>query len=227
MKKLSETVDQISAYGLQIIQPQDGYRFSLDPLLLCDFAAVTDFAKIIDLGTGSAVIPLILARKNATTSIVAVELQAEMAEMARRNTKLNQLDQQIEIISADIITLKKRYSVSLFDLVVSNPPYRTSATGRISPKAGRDLARHESTAKLADFLSIAKYLVKPAGRICFISHPSRLAEFIQLAGELKLALVRLRMVHPTSDSAATMFLAELAKASKAGAIVEPPTVVHL
>jgi tRNA1Val (adenine37-N6)-methyltransferase len=224
--KGDETVDELRAYGLRVTQPRDGYRFSLDPLLLCDFAKALPSARIIDLGTGCGVIPLILALKASDTTIVGVELQGEMAELAARNVILNGLEDRVEIVCADIHLLRKRFPVSSFDLVIANPPYRKPGSGRVSPRAGRDLARHESTAGLGDFLSVAKYLVRPGGHICFICHPSRLAEFIRLAGELKLALLRIRMVHGSPAAGASMFLAELAKGRKGDTVVLPPLFVH-
>ncbi|KAB0666168.1 methyltransferase [Oryzomonas japonica] len=224
--KGEETQDELRAYDLRVRQPKDGYRFSLDPLLLCDFIEAGSVGRVIDLGTGCGVIPLILARKAAGASLVGVEFQEEAAGLAMRNVTLNGLQERIGIICDDILSLRGRFPVSSFDLVTANPPYRTPGSGRISPRAGRDLARHESSAGLFDFLSVAKYLVKPSGAICFISHPSRLAEFVSCAGELKLALLRLRMVHGSAAAPATMFLAQLAKGRKGDTLVLPPLLIH-
>ena len=221
-----ETIDELRDYGLRIIQPRDGYRFSLDPLLLCYFAKVGRGARIIDLGTGSGVIPLVLARTVEDAAIVGVEFQEEMAGLAARNAELNGLRERVEIVCDDILSLRKRFPVSIFDLVVANPPFRKQGSGRVSPKAGRDLARHETTAGLGDFLTAAKYLVKPAGTICFIYHPSRLAECFNQADALNLAPLRLRMVHGTSGMEARMFLIELAKGRKGGLAVLPPLFVY-
>jgi len=221
-----ETIDELRAYGLRVCQPRDGYRFSLDPLLLCDFAGAGPGGRIMDLGTGCGVIPLIFARKMPDASLVGLELQEEMAGLAARNVSLNGLDERITIVCDDILSLNRRFPVSSFDLVTANPPYRKPGTGRVSPKAGRDLARHESSAGLADFLAVAKYLVTPSGAICFISHPSRLAEFVHCAGELKLSLLRLRMVHGSAAAPATMFLAHLAKGRRGDTLVLPPLLVH-
>jgi tRNA1Val (adenine37-N6)-methyltransferase len=221
-----ETADELRAYGLRITQPQDGYRFSLDPLLLCEFAETANTARIVDLGTGCGIIPLIFARKIPDASLVGVEFQEEMAGLAARNVALNGFQDRIEVICDDILSLRRRFPVSSFDLVTANPPYRKPGSGRVSPKAGRDLARHESSAGLADFLAVAKYLVKPSGALCFISHPSRLLEFIHCAGELKLCLLRLRLVHSSAAAPATMFLAQLAKGRKGDTSVQPPLFVH-
>jgi tRNA1Val (adenine37-N6)-methyltransferase len=219
-----ETMDELRGYGLSIIQPRDGYRFSLDPLLLCDFASIGE-GRAIDLGAGSGIIPLLLARKSECVKVVGVELQEEMAALAERNVRMNGLSDRIEIICADILSLRGRYPVSSFDLVIANPPYRKPESGRISPKAGRDMARHETTATLKDFLETAKYLVKPAGTIAFCYLPLRLAEFSATAAKLKLALLRMRMVHGNTQAAARMVLIELAKGSRAGLEVLPPLFV--
>ncbi|RII25066.1 MAG: SAM-dependent methyltransferase [Geobacter sp.] len=223
--KGEETIDEIRRFDLRLIQPRDGYRFSLDPLLLCEFAGIKDGEKGVDLGTGCGVIPLVLARSAAGVQFVGVEHQQTMVGIAERNVRLNGLGEQVTILDEDVAHLRGHFPVSSFDLVTANPPYRRRGTGRISPRAGRDLARHESTAGLADFLAAAKYLVKPTGRICFISHPSRLAEFFTLATELKLALLRLRMVHGHGEAEARMFLAELAKGRKGELRVLPPLFV--
>jgi tRNA1Val (adenine37-N6)-methyltransferase len=221
-----ETIDELRHFNLRIIQPRDGYRFSLDSLLLCAFAGLRAGERVIDLGTGCGVIPLVLARQTADAAIVGVEFQEEMAGLAARNAELNGLQERVEIVCDDVLSLRKRFPVSSFDLVVANPPYRVPGTGRISPKAGRDAARHETTATLKDFLEVAKYLVKPTGRIAFIYHPSRLAEFITQAGALKLAPLRLRMVHGNSGMEARMFLIELAKSRKGELEVMPPLFVY-
>jgi tRNA1Val (adenine37-N6)-methyltransferase len=224
--KSDETIDELAGYGLRIIQPEYGYRFSLDPLLLADFAGVAEGGSVIDLGTGSGIIPLIMARRSPFARIVGVELQEEMAALAERNAAMNGLDDRVEIICADILTLRSRYPVSTFDLVVANPPYRRQGSGRISPKGGRDMARHESSATLADFLETAKYLSRPGGRIAFIYHPLRLAELCTAATGLKLALLRLRMVHGNAVAGARMVLLELAKGRRGDLEVLPPLFVY-
>jgi tRNA1Val (adenine37-N6)-methyltransferase len=183
-------------------------------------------AVVADLGTGCGVIPLVLARRSPDASFVAIENNPDMAVLAGENVQANGLDGRIEIVVDDILNVRPRFPVSSFDAVVSNPPFRSPHSGKTSPHAGRDTARHESTAGLADFLAAAKYLVKPAGRIFFIYPPSRLTEFIRCAGELKLAMLRLRMIHGTAQAVAKMFLVELAKGSRGDVTVEPPLIVH-
>lgn len=221
---VDETVDYLRDYELKIIQPKSGYRFSLDPLLLCDFAPAGKI-NILDLGTGCGIIALVMARKYPQSSITALELQPQMAEIARRNVKNNTLAARIRIIEADIVNISGNYPADSFDLVMGNPPYRRQGEGKVSPKAGRDLARHESSATLADFLSIAKRMVKPGGSICFIYHPERLAELLALSLQLKLSPARLQLVHGDYSLPAGMFLLELLKGRKSALEVLPPVAV--
>lgn len=220
-----ETLDELVGYDLRLVQPRHGYRFSVDPLLLADFAGVRRGEKVIDLGTGCGVIPLLLARIEEC-AVTGVEFQPTMAQIAARNVALNDLSGRVEIVEEDVISLKARFPVDSFDLVVSNPPYRRPGTGKVSPRAGRDDARHETSATLADFMAAAKYLVKPSGRICFIYHTCRLAELMAQAAVQKLAPLRLRMVHGTSQMEARMFMIELAKGRAGELRVEAPLMVR-
>jgi tRNA1Val (adenine37-N6)-methyltransferase len=220
------TRDHLRHCGLKVAQPAQGYRFSLDALLLADFAKLPVRAVVADLGTGCGVIPLVLARRHPDARCVAFENNPDMAALSDENVRANGLDGRIEIVADDILNVRSRFPVSTFDLVVSNPPFRSPHSGKTSPHAGRDAARHETTAGLADFLAAAKYLVKPSGRMCFIYPPSRLVEFIRCASELKLAVLRLRMVHGTERSAAKMFLVELAKGRRGDVTIESPLIVY-
>ncbi len=220
-----ETMDHVGAYDLKIIQPKNGYRFSLDPVLLSDFAG-NGALKILDLGTGCGIIPLIMASKSANATVVGVEFQTEMASFARRNVAGNNLSDRVEIIESDIMSLKGRLEPEGFDLVISNPPYRKPGEGKTSPKAGRDLARHESTATLADFLAVAKRLVKPGGSVCMIYHPERLSELLAECLSIKLCPVRLQMVHGNYSLPARIFMVELIKGRKRALEVLPPIAVR-
>lgn len=221
-----ETLDELTGYDLRIIQPRHGYRFSVDPLLLADFAGVRREERVADLGTGCGIIPLLIARREPSASVAGVEFQEKMAGIAQRNVAANGFSGRVEVVCEDVAALKARSPVDSFDLVVSNPPYRRPGTGKVSPRAGRDLARHETSATLADFLAAAKYLVKPAGRICFIYHTCRLSELMVQAAEQKLAVLRLRMVHGTDKMSARMFLVEMMKGRTGELRVEPPLVVR-
>jgi tRNA1Val (adenine37-N6)-methyltransferase len=221
------TKDDLKRFDLQLFQPRYGYRYSLDPLLLARFCGQPPASgRIIDLGAGCGIIALVLARINPGTSVVAVESNPEMAAVADRNIRHNDLDGRVCVQADDVINLRRKYPDSTFDLVVSNPPFRAAGSGKVSPRTGRDAARHETTAGLADFIAAAKYLVKPSGRICFIQLPARLPEFLSLAVQMKLSVLRVRMIHNNTRSQATMFMAELAKGRSSAPVVEPPLFVR-
>jgi tRNA1Val (adenine37-N6)-methyltransferase len=224
--KNEETIDELRTFDLKIVQMRHGYRFSLDPLLLCDFAGIREGERGIDLGAGCGVIPLILVRSAERVCMAGLESNRDMAELAVRNAELNGLSDRVDIRHGDVINSKGFFEPSSFDLVVANPPYRKQGTGRISPKAGRDTARHESTASLPDFLAAAKYLVSLSGRICFIYHPSRLQEFLSVASNLKLSPLRLMMVHGSPAAEARMFLIEMVKGRKGDLRILPPLFVN-
>jgi len=218
--------DKPGRHGLTVRQPEQGYRFSLDALLLADFARLPEGALVADLGTGCGIIPLVLARTRADLRFVAVESNPEMAALAVENASGNRFEERIDIVCDDILSHRSRFPDSTFDVVLSNPPFRTPRSGRVSPHAGRDAARHETSAGLADFLAAAKYLVKPSGRICFVYLPARLGELISCARDMKLAVLRLRMVHGSERAAAKIFLVELAKGRRGELTVEPPLFVR-
>lgn len=221
------TQDDLKLFDLQLFQPRHGYRYSLDPLLLARFCAeVKQGGRIADLGAGCGIISLVLARINRSATLLAIENNHEMAALIERNIRHNALESRVSVLADDVINLRGSYPDSTFDLVVSNPPFRSAGSGRISPRAGRDAARHETTAGLADFIAAAKYLVKPSGRICFIQLPSRLPEFMALAAGMKLSVLRMRMIHNNAASPATMFMAELAKGRRTAPVVEPPLFVR-
>jgi len=219
-----ETADYLRAFDLTLVQPKRGYRFSLDPLLLCDFAPA-DCSRLLDLGSGCGIIPLVMARRSPTASIVAVEFQPLMAELAARNSAANGLAERVTVLAADILDLAGHFPANSFDLVMGNPPYRRAGTGKTSPRSGRDLARHESSATLADFLAVAKKMVSPSGSVCFIYHPERLAELLGSALQLKLSPARLQLVHGDLSLPARMFMIELVKGRRVSLEVLPPLLV--
>ena len=221
------TKDELKRFGLTLLQPRQGYRFSLDPLLLCDFANANQEKSIVDLGTGCGVLALVLAQMAVDAKVTAFEQDAGAVALAQENARLNGLVDRVEIVHEDVLHVRRHLPVSSYDLVVSNPPYRKQGRGRLNPHPGKLAARHETTAGLPDFLAAAKYLVKPSGRICFVHHPDRLVELMVEALAQKLAVLRLRMVHGLPAAPAKVFLVELSKGRKnADLQIMPPLIVR-
>jgi tRNA1Val (adenine37-N6)-methyltransferase len=221
-----ETLDELAAYGLVVRQPQKGYRFSVDPLLLCSFADIGEVGAIADLGTGCGVIPLVMARRRPAARIVGVEFQAQLAGVARLNVAENGVADRVTVLEADVLHCKGRLLHAGYDLVMANPPFRRQGSGRISPRSGRDAARHESTATLEDFLAAAKYLVRPGGRIAFVHLAARLGEFLETAARLRLVPLRLQLVYGTVEAEAKMFLCELTRGRGGELTVLPPLIMR-
>lgn len=221
------TRDELKRFGLVLQQPRTGYRFTLDPLLLCDFSGASGEQAIADLGTGCGVMALVLACMAPQARVIAFEQDAGAAALAVENTHQNNLADRVTVLHEDVLQVRRQLPVSSCDLVVSNPPYRKQGKGRLNEHPGRLVARHETTATLDDFLTAAKYLVKPTGRICLVHHPDRLADLLVAAADLKLTVLRLRMVHGTPQAEAKVFLVELAKGRRHGALrVLPPLIVR-
>lgn len=203
-----ESVDELLAGSLRIIQPRRGYRFSLDALLLAHFVRMKQGAALLDLGTGSAVIPMILCRRWRCARAVGVEIQRELAGMARRSLELNGLSGDISIVEGDVRSVSELLPARSFDVVTFNPPYRRLRSGRINPAAQKALARHEIHGAVADFLRAAAYAVRPAGRVFAIYPSRRLAELIFQMRRLRLEPKRLRLVHSRPDTEAEFALVE-------------------
>jgi len=221
-----ETLDDLRSGGLKIIQAKDGYRFSLDPVLLCAFARVGVGETAVDLGTGSGVIPLLLAKRTAAAHITGVEIQSQLADRARRSLILNGLQERVSIVEADLRQLRGCLEPQSCDLVLSNPPYRRGGTGRTAPEAERAAARHELAGGLDDFLAAAAYLLKQGGRLYLIYLAERLAELLAAMQRLRLEPKRLRCIHSRSGDDARMVLVEGRRGGRAGLTVEAPLYVY-
>ncbi len=201
------TLDHLESYGLDIWQPQKGYRFSLDALLLAEFVELKPRDRIIDLGTGCGIIALLLAQKGAS-NIHAVEIQPELANLAEKNVAVNNLSAQIRVVEADLKELRNIYKAGSFDKVVSNPPYRPVGTGRICPDKGEACARHEILATLKDILNISKYLLPPGGSVNIIYPADRLAVLIYQMKQLNLEPKRLQSIYPATGQPARLVMIE-------------------
>jgi len=173
-----ERIDELFNGRLRIIQKKEGYRFAIDAILLAHFTSQLSAESIIDLGTGSGIIPIILARKTAASTIVGIEVQETMANMAMRTILLNGFTERVSILHGDFRDLRSRFAASTFDLVVSNPPYYPVSNGRINPGEQKAIARHEIMAKLEDVIGIAHYLVKSSGSVVIIFPARRLADLL-------------------------------------------------
>lgn len=208
-----ETLDTFFDGRLQILQKKKGYRFSIDAVLLGQFSRIRKNEKVIDLGTGCGILPLLLSQNTKAHSFVGVEIQKELAELANKNVRLNHLEDRVWILQTDFRELKEAFPPGSFDVVLSNPPYRKCRTGRVNPAMDKAIARHEIKGTLEDLISIASYLLPPKGR-CYLIFPAlRTVDLLVVLRSQKLEPKRLQFVHPHVGEEAKFILSESIKDS--------------
>ena len=220
-----ETAEEFLRGRFRILQKKKGYRFSLDPVLLAAFVRVNSRDRVIDLGTGGGIVPLLLANRHVRGTIVGVEIQEPYADMARRSVALNGLANRIEIRHGDVRDARMEFAAESFDVATCNPPFRPAGTGRVNPSDEKALARHEVAGTLADFIAAARYLLRQDGRACFVFPAARLIDLLAGLREARLEPRRLRLVHPDAASPANLALVEGVKGGKRGLAVDRPLVV--
>lgn len=222
--KHDESVDDLILSGLKIIQKKTGFRFAIDAVLLAHFASLKRDDKVIDLGTGTGIIPLLLSTRYKDLDITAIDIQREVIEMASRSIELNNLD-NIKVISGDFRELDSSYN-NKFSLVISNPPYLPLEQGKISPKENIALSRHELKCNLEQLVSTAKRLLKNGGRFSLVHRSERLAELITELRDKNIEPKRMRLVYPQLDKPSNLVLLEGIKGAKPGVKVEEPLAVY-
>ncbi|HPK54243.1 MAG TPA: tRNA1(Val) (adenine(37)-N6)-methyltransferase [Smithellaceae bacterium] len=221
-----ETLDTILDGRLRIFQRKNGYRFSLDAVLLAHFVSLKSKGRAVDLGTGSGVIPLILAARFPQVCWTGLEIQEEMATRAERSIRLNCLQDRIRIVQGDARCIKDILPAHSFDAVIFNPPYRKINSGKINPLAEKAIARHELQGSLDDFLQSAKYLLKPTGRVFTIYPAERLAELVFVFRACDIEPKRMKFVFSDAESLAEFVLAEGRLGSREELKVEPPLIIY-
>jgi tRNA1Val (adenine37-N6)-methyltransferase len=222
----SETTDSILNGALTVVQPRNGYRFSIDSVLLGRFVRVRRRDRVLELGAGCGAISVMIAALWLPREIVAVEIQPDLAALAERNAALNRLD-SIRVINADLRARQlEGLAASSFDVIVANPPYRALHSGRRSPHPGRRLAREETAATLADFVAAAKRYAVNCAKAAFVFDASRSAELLRCLAAHSLEPKRIRFVHPRSDAPATTILVEARKGGGIEVTVEPPLILY-
>jgi tRNA1Val (adenine37-N6)-methyltransferase len=218
--KEGEQIDGVLGGQLKIIQSRRGYRFSVDALLLADFASITPGDMVVDLGAGCGIISLLLAKKGRAVFIVGLELQEELASQARRNALLNGLEERIAILVGDLRALPLASRCA--DVVVCNPPYRKKRSGRINPDPCKALARHELAMSLLDILAAAKTLLRSGGKLAIIYPANRLTEVLSRMRSQDLEPKRLQVIYPDSSSHAELVMIEGRLEGKSGLTILPP-----
>ena len=219
------TLDSIR--DIRLYQSRIGYRFSVDSLLLYDFVNLKKINNIADLGAGSGIVGILLAKKYPGANVTLFELQDSLIRLAEENVLQNCLEDRVKVIRSDLRTLPGSSLVPLnYDLVVSNPPFRRLKSGLINLEEEKAIARHEVKLRLNELIDAASYLLKVKGRFCIIYHPCRLSELIDTLKKRELEPKRLRFVHSNIFSEAKMILLEAVKRGRGGVKVEKPLYIY-
>jgi len=222
----SITTDTFFNGRVRVNQDRSGYRFSIDAILLAYYARPRPDDKIIDLGTGCGIIPVILAHRHPGITLYGIEVQKTLAEIATLNAKENRMSDRITIIEKDLKLLESQVVFGPVDLVVSNPPYRRARSGRINSDPQRAIARHEITATLLDVVQAAHRVLRNSGRLVMIFPAERV---IDLICQMRSALIEpkhLQMVYSEIDMGAMLVLIEGRKGGRPGMKVAPPLTIY-
>lgn len=224
--KSGERIVDLERNGYKIIQDRERFCFGMDAVLLSGFANVKEGENVLDMGTGTGIIPILLEAKTKGSHFTGLEIQPESVEMAARSVALNGLQNKIEIKEGDIKEASKLFGASVFDVVTTNPPYMTESHGLKNPEEPKAIARHEVKCNLEDVIREAAKVLKPMGRFYMVHRPRRLNEIINLMTEYKIEPKRIRMIHPFTDRDANMLLIEGVRGGKPMMKVEPPLIVY-
>ncbi len=221
-----ERIDELHRNGYQIIQNVKKFCFGMDAVLLSGFAKVKPGENVLDLGTGTGIIPILLEAKTEGKLFTGLEIQEESADMARRSVALNRLIDKINIVTGDIKEASGIFGAASFDVVTSNPPYMNDNHGITNPELPKAIARHEILCTLEDVIREAARVLRPGGRFYMVHRPFRLVEIINTLSAYKLEPKRMKFVHPFQDKEPNMVLIESIKGGGSMIKVEAPLVVY-
>lgn len=224
--KEHERIDDLQRNGYKIIQDPCRFCFGMDAVLLSGFARADKGDHVIDLGTGTGIIPILMEAKTEAAHLIGLEIQEESADMARRSVALNDLESKIEIVTGDIKQAVELFGKSTMDVVTSNPPYMIGQHGLKNPDSEKAIARHEVLCTLEDVVKAAAALLKPGGNFFMVHRPFRLAEIMTCLSNYKLEPKRMRLVYPFVDKEPNMVLIEANRGGRSRLTVEKPLIVY-
>jgi len=222
----NERLDDLQRNELKIIQKTDGFCFGMDAVLLSGFAIVKPGEKVLDMGTGTGIIPLLLSAKTKGEHFTGLEIQESIADMAARSVALNHLEEKIAIVNGDIKEASRIFGAASFDVVTTNPPYMNDSHGLKNPTEVKAISRHEVLCNLDDVVREGSKVLKSGGRMYMVHRPHRLIEIITAMKQYKLEPKRMKMVHPFQDKEANMVLIEAVKGGGSWLKMEAPIIVY-
>jgi len=202
----NERIDDLQCKGLKIIQKKDGFCFGLDAVLLANFADIKKGDAVIDLGTGTGIISILIAGKTEAKSVTGLEIQEEMAEMAQRSVELNNIGDRVKIVCGDIKNSVEMFGASKFNVVVTNPPYMNQGGGLLNISDTKAISRHEIKCTLEDVIKASSKLLVPGGQFAMVHRPDRLVDIVWLMRKYSIEPKYLQFVHPAPHKKANLLL---------------------
>lgn len=224
--KDGETLDDLQLKDICIIQKREGFRFGIDAVLLANFANVKKKHKVMDLCTGTGIVPFIIKGKKEPEKIVGLEIQNEFVEMANRSIKINGFNDTMEFLHGDLKDKELLKSIGRFDVVTVNPPYKLEKSGIVNPNDKYAIARHEVMCNLDNVIEACRIVLKDNGRLYMVHRPERLADIFCIMRKYKIEPKRVQMVHPNTKKSANILLVEGQRDGGAYLKWEPPIYVY-
>ena len=211
---------------IRVNQSQNGYRFSIDSVLLAGHVGSHPGNRVVDLGTGCGIIPLILASRYREIKIYGIEIQKQLSQIAQLNVEENRMQERISIICKDMKTLCKSEFSGHVNLIVSNPPYRKNNSGRISLNAQKAVAKHEIKAALTDVIETAGRLLDISGKLMIIYPAERMVEVMVQMISFKIEPKKIRLIHSRNHTEAKLTIVEGVKGGQPGVHIAPPLIIY-
>ena len=225
--KENERIDDLEYKGLKIIQNKDGFCFGVDSVLLSDYAKIIkNNAKVIDIGTGTGIVSLLLCKKTNLSKIIGIEIQEDVAEMANRSIKLNNLEDKFEVININIKNVLETLNPYSFDAIVTNPPYKKLDTGVKSFDRKQLISRHEVECTLEDIIEKSSKLLKDLGEFYMVHRAERLVDIMCLLRKYKLEPKNIRFVHSKSNEKPSLILVRAVRGAKEFLKIDKPLVIY-
>lgn len=225
--KDNERIDDLQLNNLKIIQNKDGFCFGIDSVLLSDFAKeIPSNSKVLDLGTGTGILGILLCGKTKLSKIYGIDIQEDVCNMASRSIKLNNLEDKFEIINKNIKDLKDIFEENTFNAIVSNPPYKNDNSGLKNESETKLISRHEITASLEDFIRTSSYLLKNNSSLYMVHRPERLSDLFYLLRKYNLEPKKLRLIQSYFDSKPKLILVKATKNAKSFLNIEEPLIIY-
>ena len=223
----NERIDDLEYKGLKIVQNKKGFCFGIDSVLLSDFAKeIKKGAEVLDLGTGTGIISILLCAKTNLKHITGIEIQEDVCKMAKKSIELNNLQDRFTIINEDIRNLSKKFPAHSFDAIVTNPPYKKENTGLKNEKNVQLISRHEVMCNLEDIAKTTSNLLNSNCSIYMVHRPDRLVDIIQTFRKYKLEPKKIRFVYPKVGKEPNLILIKATKGGREFLKVEKPLIVY-